>query len=134
MAKFGVGQPMRRMADGRFLTGAGRHVGVAQGLGQALHEHVAYDPDSGQLLSGSLVDHTLPRADHLPDIECRFIEVPCRTNPLGSKGAGEAGAIAAPAAVMNALMDALAPRGVAHIDMPATPLAVWQALRDAGKS
>ncbi len=110
------------------------HGGVAQGLGQALHEHVVYDPGSGQLLSGSLVDYTLPRADHLPDIECRFIEVPCRTNPLGVKGAGEAGAIAAPAAVMNALMDALAPRGVAHIDMPATPLAVWQALQDARKS
>jgi carbon-monoxide dehydrogenase large subunit len=110
------------------------HGGVAQGIGQALHEHVVYDPESGQLLSGSLVDYTLPRADHLPDIECRFIEVPCRTNPLGVKGAGEAGAIAAPAAVMNALMDALAPRGVAHIDMPATPLAVWQALQDAGKS
>jgi carbon-monoxide dehydrogenase large subunit len=110
------------------------HGGVAQGLGQALHEHVVYDPDSGQLLSGSLVDYTLPRADHLPNIECRFIEVPCRSNPLGVKGAGEAGAIAAPAAVMNALMDALAPRGVAHIDMPATPLAVWQALQDARKS
>ena len=110
------------------------HGGVVQGLGQALHEHVVYDPDSGQLLSGSLVDYTLPRADHLPAIECRFIEVPCRTNPLGIKGAGEAGAIAAPAAVMNALADALAPRGVAHIDMPATPLAVWQALQNARKS
>jgi carbon-monoxide dehydrogenase large subunit len=108
------------------------HGGVAQGVGQALHEHVVYDPASGQLLSGSLVDYTLPRADHLPDIECRFIEIPCRTNPLGIKGAGEAGAIAAPAAVMNALMDALAPRGVTHVDMPATPLAVWQALQDAG--
>ncbi|WP_119304387.1 xanthine dehydrogenase family protein molybdopterin-binding subunit [Dongia deserti] len=109
------------------------HGGVAQGLGQALHEHVVYDPESGQLLSGSLVDYTLPRADHLPDIECKFIEVPCRTNPLGIKGAGEAGAIAAPAAVMNALVDALAARGVAHIDMPATPLAVWQALQTARK-
>ncbi len=109
------------------------HGGVAQGIGQALHEHVVYDPESGQLLSGSLVDYTLPRADHLPDIECRFVEVPCRSNPLGIKGAGEAGAIAAPAAVMNALMDALAPRGVAHIDMPATPLAVWQALQNARK-
>ncbi len=109
------------------------HGGVAQGIGQALHEHVVYDPESGQLLSGSLVDYTLPRADHLPDIECHFIEVPCRSNPLGIKGAGEAGAIAAPAAVMNALMDALAPRGVRHIDMPATPLAVWQALQNARK-
>lgn len=110
------------------------HGGVAQGLGQALHEHVVYDPDSGQLLSGSLVDYTLPRADHLPNIECRFIEVPCRTNPLGIKGAGEAGAIAAPAAVMNALMDALAPQGITHLDMPATPLAVWQALQNPERS
>jgi carbon-monoxide dehydrogenase large subunit len=110
------------------------HGGVAQGLGQALHEHVVYDPESGQLLSGSLVDYTLPRADHVPQIECKFIEVPCRTNPLGIKGAGEAGAIAAPAAVMNALTDALAARGVAHIDMPATPHAVWQKLQTAGKN
>jgi carbon-monoxide dehydrogenase large subunit len=82
-------------------------------------------------LTGSLVDYALPRADHMPPIECRFIEVPCRSNPLGVKGAGEAGAIAAPAAVMNALMDALAPVGVTRLDMPATPLAIWQALRDA---
>jgi carbon-monoxide dehydrogenase large subunit len=109
------------------------HGGVAQGLGQALHEHVVYDPESGQLLSGSLVDYTLPRADHMPHIDCRFIEVPCRTNPLGIKGAGEAGAIAAPAAVMNALADALAPRGVTQIDMPATPLAIWQALQNGTK-
>jgi carbon-monoxide dehydrogenase large subunit len=109
------------------------HGGVAQGLGQALHEHVVYDPDSGQLLTGSLVDYTLPRADHLPSIECRFVEVPCRTNPLGIKGAGEAGAIAAPAAIMNALMNAVAPRGVARLDMPATPLAIWQALQNARK-
>jgi carbon-monoxide dehydrogenase large subunit len=109
------------------------HGGVAQGLGQALHEHVVYDPESGQLLSGSLVDYALPRADHLPRIECRFVEVPCRTNPLGIKGAGEAGAIAAPAAVMNALMNALAPRGVTHLDMPATPMIVWQALQNSRK-
>ena len=107
------------------------HGGVAQGIGQALHEHVFYDPDSGQLLTGSLIDYALPRADHFPDIECRFIEIPCRSNPLGIKGAGEAGAVAAPAAVMNALMDALAPAGVTGLDMPATPLAIWQALRDA---
>jgi aerobic carbon-monoxide dehydrogenase large subunit len=107
------------------------HGGLAQGIGQALHEHVVYDPDSGQLLTGSLVDYALPRADHMPEIECRFIEVPCRSNPLGVKGAGEAGAIAAPATVMNALMDALAPAGVTRLDMPATPLAIWQALRDA---
>ena len=107
------------------------HGGLAQGIGQALHEHVVYDPQSAQLLTGSLIDYTLPRADHLPEIECRFIEVPCRSNPMGVKGAGEAGAIAAPAAVMNALMDALAPAGVTALDMPATPLAIWQALRDA---
>jgi carbon-monoxide dehydrogenase large subunit len=107
------------------------HGGVAQGIGQALLERVAYEPESGQLLSGSLVDYALPRADHMPDMTCRFVEIPCRNNPLGIKGAGEAGAIAAPAAVMNALMDALAPQGVARLDMPATPLAIWQALLQA---
>jgi carbon-monoxide dehydrogenase large subunit len=100
------------------------HGGVAQGLGQALLEHVAYDGDSGQLASGSFMDYALPRADDLPDIEVEFIEVPCTTNPLGVKGAGEAGAVGSPPAVMNALVDALG----MDIDMPATPSKVWRAL------
>jgi carbon-monoxide dehydrogenase large subunit len=104
------------------------HGGVAQGFGQAILEHTAYDPESGQLLSGSFMDYAVPRADDLPDIEVEFVEVPCGTNPLGVKGAGEAGAVGSPPAVMNALVDALTPAGVTHIDMPATPEKVWKAL------
>jgi len=106
--------------------------GVAQGLGQALLEETVYDPESGQLLTGSFMDYCLPRADNLPPITIRLIEdYPCTTNPMGVKGAGEAGAIGAPPALMNALHDALAPLGVAHIDMPATPLRVWRAISEA---
>jgi|HubBroStandDraft_1064217.scaffolds.fasta_scaffold00567_19 carbon-monoxide dehydrogenase large subunit len=107
------------------------HGGVVQGVGQALLEHVAWDPDSGQVLTGSFMDYGMPRADHLPAIEFSFNIIPCRTNPLGIKGAGEAGAIGAPPAVINALVDALAPLGIDHIDMPATPLAIWTAIRSA---
>ncbi len=107
------------------------HGGVVQGIGQAVYERTAYDPDSGQLLSGSFMDYALPRADDLPDIEVELIEVPCGTNPLGVKGAGEAGAVGSPPAVINAVVDALAEDGVTHVDMPATPEAVWKALRKA---
>ncbi len=100
------------------------HGGVAQGVGQAIMERTAYDPASGQLLSASFMDYTLPRAEDLPDIEVDLIEVPCETNPLGVKGAGEAGAVGSPPAVVNALIHAL---GVREIDMPATPEVVWKA-------
>ncbi len=106
--------------------------GVAQGTGQALFEHTIYDPESGQLLSGSFTDYTLPRADDLPEIEVELLEVPCATNPLGVKGAGEAGAVGSPPAVINAVLDALGQRGVTQIDMPATPERVWRALEAAG--
>jgi carbon-monoxide dehydrogenase large subunit len=108
------------------------HGGIAQGIGQALLEHTVYDPESGQLLTGSLMDYCLPRADDMPPLEISLIEdSPCTTNPFGIKGAGEAGAIGAPPAVINALLDALAPLGVEHIDMPATPERVWRAIRAA---
>ena len=107
------------------------HGGVAQGFGQAVLEHTAYDPVSGQLLAGSLMDYALPRASDLPDIEVDLIEVPCGTNPLGVKGAGEAGAVGSPPAVINAIVDALASSGVTSIDMPATPEKVWRALQMA---
>ncbi len=107
------------------------HGGVAQGFGQAVLERTSYDPNSGQLLSGSFMDYALPRAADLPDIEVEFIEVPCTTNPLGVKGAGEAGAVGSPPAVMNALVDALSPAGVTHVDMPATPEKVWRAIAEA---
>ncbi|HUB48094.1 MAG TPA: xanthine dehydrogenase family protein molybdopterin-binding subunit [Acetobacteraceae bacterium] len=104
------------------------HGGVAQGTGQALLEHTVYDPSSGQLLSGSFTDYALPRADDLPDIRVELVEVPCATNPLGVKGAGEAGAVGSPPALINAVLDALAESGVTHIDMPATPETVWKAM------
>jgi carbon-monoxide dehydrogenase large subunit len=107
------------------------HGGVAQGLGQAILERTAYDRESGQLLSASFMDYCLPRAVDLPDIEVDLIEVPCETNPLGVKGAGEAGAVGSPPALINAVVDALAGAGVRHIDMPATPETVWKALHEA---
>jgi aerobic carbon-monoxide dehydrogenase large subunit len=105
--------------------------GVAQGVGQAMLEHCVFDPQTGQLVTGSLTDYCLPRADDLPAIEFAYNVVPCRTNPLGLKGAGEAGAIGAPPALVNAIVDALAPFGIEHIDMPATPERLWQAIRAA---
>ncbi|WP_137180524.1 xanthine dehydrogenase family protein molybdopterin-binding subunit [Roseomonas sp. AR75] len=104
------------------------HGGVAQGVGQALMERTAYDQGSGQLLSASFMDYALPRAEDLPDIDVDLIEVTCETNPLGVKGAGEAGAVGSPPAVINALVDAL---GGKVVDMPATPESVWKALRAA---
>ncbi|HLB80522.1 MAG TPA: xanthine dehydrogenase family protein molybdopterin-binding subunit [Dongiaceae bacterium] len=107
------------------------HGGTAQGVGQALFESCVYDPETGQLLSGSFVDYRVPRAADLPSFAVATNEVPCRTNPMGIKGAGEAGAIGAPPAVINAIVDALAEFGVTHLDMPATPERVWRAIRDA---
>jgi carbon-monoxide dehydrogenase large subunit len=108
-----------------------QHGAVAQGIGQALIERCVYDPASGQLLSGSFLDYAIPRADDLPEISVTSRDVPSPTNPLGVKGAGEGGTVGAPGAVIHAILDALAPLGVAHIDMPATPERVWQAIRDA---
>jgi carbon-monoxide dehydrogenase large subunit len=104
------------------------HGGVAQGVGQALLEGCVYDPASGQLLTGSYNDYCMPRADDVPSFKVGTIEVPSPLNPLGVKGCGEAGAIAAPAAVMNAVHDALHTAGVVRIEMPATPYRVWQAI------
>ncbi|HEY6431327.1 MAG TPA: molybdopterin cofactor-binding domain-containing protein, partial [Acetobacteraceae bacterium] len=108
--------------------------GVAQGFGQAVMERTAYDPESGQLLSGTFMDYALPRADNLPPIEVELLEIPCATNPLGVKGAGEAGAVGSPPAMMNAIIDALAAEGVQHVDMPATPETVWKALSAATRA
>jgi carbon-monoxide dehydrogenase large subunit len=102
--------------------------GVAQGIGQALLEHTVYDPESGQLLSGSLTDYALPRADDLPAFDIALVERPTKANPLGVKGSGQAGCIAAPQTVMAAILDALKPAGVQAIDMPATPERIWRAL------
>ncbi len=104
------------------------HGGVVQGIGQALYEHAVYD-GSGQLLSGSFMDYCMPRADGVPAMAVSTLEVPCTTNPMGIKGCGEAGSVASPAAVINAIIDALADLGVTAIDMPATPQKVWQLIR-----
>ncbi|WP_341895827.1 xanthine dehydrogenase family protein molybdopterin-binding subunit [Ferrovibrio terrae] len=101
------------------------HGGVVQGVGQALYEHVVYDSD-GQLLTGSFTDYCLPRADNFPDIDVILCEVPCKTNPLGVKGAGEAGAVGSAPATISAVVDALADLGITHVDMPATPQKLWQ--------
>ena len=102
--------------------------GVVQGLGQALIENVVYDDSSGQMLTGSYMDYGMPRADHLPNLVAHFNAVSCRTNDLGVKGAGEGGTIAAPPALVSAVLDALKPLGVHHIDMPLTPEKVWRAI------
>jgi aerobic carbon-monoxide dehydrogenase large subunit len=102
--------------------------GVAQGIGQAACEQVVHDPGSGQVLTGSLMDYQLPRADDLPALVLKTRPTPCPGNPLGTKGCGEAGAAGAPPAVMNALLDALAPLGVRRLEMPATPERVWRAI------
>jgi|HubBroStandDraft_4_1064222.scaffolds.fasta_scaffold08735_3 carbon-monoxide dehydrogenase large subunit len=108
--------------------------GLAQGIGQALLEHTVYDGRSGQLLSGSFMDYALPRAADLPPLDITLAELPTAVNPLGVKGAGQAGCIAAPQTIINAILDALAPLGIEHIDMPATPERVWRAIRSARRA
>jgi carbon-monoxide dehydrogenase large subunit len=104
--------------------------GVAQGIGQALLERCVYDEHNGQLLTGSFMDYGLPRADDVPSIDLVLNEeVPCKNNPLGIKGAGEAGAVGAPPAVVNAILDAVSDYGIAHLDMPITAERIWKALR-----
>ena len=103
--------------------------GLAQGIGQALTERCVYDPAGGQLLSGSFMDYALPRAADLPMFNLQFPGVPTPANPLGVKGAGQAGAIAAPPAVVAAVLDALRPLGVVHVDMPLTPERIWRAMQ-----
>lgn len=105
--------------------------GLAQGIGQALLENIVYDPDTGQLITGSFTDYCMPRADDLPDFQLSFHDVPSPSNPLGVKGVGESGAIAAPPTIINAILDALREVGVEHIDMPATPARIWAAVQNA---
>ncbi|MDB5578306.1 MAG: carbon monoxide dehydrogenase [Bradyrhizobium sp.] len=107
------------------------HGGIAQGVGQALMEHMVYDRESGQLISGSFMDYAMPRAENFPEFVSELVEIPARTNPLGVKGVGESGCLASPPAVMNAVIDALRPLGVNHLDMPATMNSVWGALQRA---
>jgi carbon-monoxide dehydrogenase large subunit len=104
------------------------HGGVAQGLGQALFETVVFDRDSGQLLTGSYMDYCMPRADDLPKIAVGSNDTPSKNNPLGIKGAGEAGCVGALPCVLNGINDALSPLGIRHFDMPATPERLWRAI------
>ena len=109
------------------------HGAIAQGVGQALMELCALDPRSGQVLAGSLMDYAMPRADTLPSFRAEIVEVLSPTNPLGIKAGGEGGTTPALAVVMSAILDALAPLGVRHVAMPATPFTIWQAIRDAAR-
>jgi aerobic carbon-monoxide dehydrogenase large subunit len=109
------------------------HGAVAQGIGQALTERCTYDPATGQLLSASFLDYAIPRADELPSISVMSRDVPSPTNPLGVKGAGEGGTVGAPGAVIHAILDALGPLGVTHVDMPATAEAVWRTIQEASR-
>ena len=108
------------------------HGGAVQGIGQALLEGTVYAPDSGQLITASLMDYALPRAEDAPEFVFETRNVACRTHPLGIKGAGEAGAIGSCPAVMNAVVDALwRAHRIRHVDMPATPARLWATIQDA---
>jgi carbon-monoxide dehydrogenase large subunit len=122
-----------RLLDPRQTLGQ-VHGGVVQGIGQALFEHALFDAETGQNLAGSLMDYALPRAGDIPSLEGDLTsDFPSSANRLGVKGSGQAGAIAAPATIMNAVMNALTPLGVRHLDMPATPSRVWHAIRAASR-
>lgn len=109
------------------------HGALVQGIGQALYENAVYD-ESGQLETGSFMDYCMPRADNFPPFKLETNTTLCTHNPLGAKGCGEAGTIGAPAAIMNAVVDALAPLGIVDIDMPATSERLWRAMANCGKS
>jgi carbon-monoxide dehydrogenase large subunit len=108
--------------------------GVAQGIGAALMEEVRFDPQSGQLLTSSFADYAIPRADDLPNLDVELLGVPCLSNPLGVKAVGEAGPVAAPPAIVNAIVDALSEFGIEHIEMPVTPEKIWRAVGEARRS
>jgi aerobic carbon-monoxide dehydrogenase large subunit len=114
------------------LLAAGQiHGGVVQGIAQALYEEVSYDLETGQLMTGSLLDYAVPRAEHVPKIRSLFQETPSPTNPIGVKGIGESGSIAAPPCMVHAVLDALSPFGISHLDMPMTPPRIWSAIQAA---
>jgi len=130
VVRYSVVDDVGRMVNPMLVKGQ-IHGGIAQGLGQALFEELAYDPGTGQLLAGSFMDYAMPRADDLPSFEVDSHAVPTQMNPLGAKGVGEAGTVGALPALLNAVNHALAPLGVRHLDMPVTPERVWRAIRDA---
>jgi carbon-monoxide dehydrogenase large subunit len=113
------------IVDGQVLGG------IAQGIGQAIMENTVYDQETGQFLTGSFMDYGMPRAQHFPNIGIFFNTVPCTTNDLGVKGAGEAGCCGAPSALVHAVIDALRDYGIRHVDMPLTPERVWRTIQQA---
>ena len=117
-----------RVVNPKLLEGQ-VHGGLAQGLGQAIYENCVYDSMSGQLLSGSFMDYCMPRADNMPDFFLTTNEVLTDQNIFGVKGCGEAGAIPSVPAITNAVLNALSPHGITHIDMPLTPERIWQAIQ-----
>ncbi len=133
MIRYSAVEELGRVLNPLLVAGQ-THGGVAQGVGQALGEQIVHDSESGQMLTASFMDYQMPRADDLPEIRMATREVPTKVNPLGAKGVGEAGTVGAMAAVMNAVNDALAPLGIRHFDMPATPGRVWSAIVAAGAS
>ncbi len=128
VARFTAADDFGRIVNPMIVEGQ-VHGGLAQGIGQALYENAVYDAD-GQLITGSFMDYCMPRADNLPSFDVATHTTLCTHNPLGVKGCGEAGAIGAPAAIMNAVVDALAPLGIHDLDMPATTERVWRAIAD----
>ena len=129
IVRYSVVDDVGRMVNPMLVKGQ-IHGGIAQGLGQGLYEHLAYDA-TGQLVAGTFMDYAMPRADDMPAFDVDAHEVPTRVNPLGAKGVGEAGTVGALPALANAVNDALAAHGVRHIDMPLTPERVWRAIREA---
>jgi carbon-monoxide dehydrogenase large subunit len=105
------------------------HGSIAQGVGEALLEEIVYSHDMAQLVTGSFMDYGMPRADHIPEVTAAYALVPTKTNLLGTKGGSEAGNVGAPAAIVNAIVDALSSLGVYDIALPATPERIWNAIR-----
>jgi aerobic carbon-monoxide dehydrogenase large subunit len=130
VVRYSAVEELGRVLNPMLVSGQ-THGGVAQGVGQAMGEQILHDSHSGQMLTASFMDYTMPRADDLPDINMATREVPTKVNPLGAKGVGEAGTVGAMAAAMNAVNDALAPLGIRHFDMPASPHRVWAAIAAA---
>jgi carbon-monoxide dehydrogenase large subunit len=129
--RYSVVDDVGRMINPMLVKGQ-IHGGIVQGLGQGLFEHLVYDSATAQLVTGSFMDYTMPRADDMPLFDVDSHEVPTKVNPLGAKGVGEAGTVGALPALMNAVNDALAPLGVRHLDMPVTPERVWRAIHGQG--
>ncbi|MEL6998678.1 MAG: xanthine dehydrogenase family protein molybdopterin-binding subunit [Pseudomonadota bacterium] len=128
--RYTVAEDVGKALEPTLLSGQ-MHGGIAQGVGQSLLEDMVFDPETGQVLTASFMDYAMPRADMLPDLDFTIREVPTKVNPVGAKGVGEAGSVGSMVAAINAVCNALAPLGVKHIEMPATPHRIWQAIHNA---